>query len=253
MSEVIVIANQKGGIGKSTTAVALAQAFRQMGKRVLLCDIDQQCNATDNYRAKVSGVGTMADLLFDGDTDCIQTTELGDIIAGDPLLKDAGKYLSGVSATYKLREGLETISPQYDIVLIDTPPALGVLLQNALTAATRVVVPLTLDRFGLQGLVQLSDTIKEVRKYSNPNLVVDGMLIVKFNDRTNLSKGILESLPEYAERFGTKIYASRIRESVRAREAQATQHSLYEWAPGSTTAQDYMSLAEEILGGMVNG
>lgn len=253
MAEIIAIANQKGGIGKTTTAVTLSQVFRDMGKRTLYCDLDPQGNGTDNFRAKVDGVGTMYDLLVHGDTDCIQQTEMGDIIAGDPLLKDAGKHLTGVSAAYKLREGLETISPKYDIILLDTPPALGVLLQNALTAATRVVVPLTLDRFGLQGLVQLNDTIQEVRKYANPSLVVDGMLIVKFNDRTNLSKDILENLPEYAKRFNTKIYNSRIRESVRAREAQAARSSIYKWAPDSTTAQDYVELAKEILGGIANG
>ena len=253
MAEIIAIANQKGGIGKTTTAVALSQAFRNMGKRTLYCDLDPQANGTDNFRAKVDGVSTMYDLLLHGDTDCIQHTEMGDIIAGDPLLKDAGKHLTGVSATYKLREGLEAISPNYDFIILDTPPALGVLLHNALTAATRVVVPLTLDRFGLQGLVQLSDTIQEVRKYANSSIVVDGMLIVKFNDRTNLSKGILDSLPEYAAQFNTKIYNSRIRESIRAREAQATQHSIYEWAPDSTTALDYVELAKEILGGIANG
>ena len=253
MAEIIAVANQKGGMGKTTTALAVSQVLRMKGNRVLYCDLDPQCNGTDNYRAKIDGVGTMYDLLIHSDADCIQRTEMGDIIPGDPLLKDASKHLDGVSATYKLREGLEEISNSYDFIILDTPPALGILLQNALTAANRVVISLTSDRFGLQGLVQLNDTIREVKKYANPGLVVDGLLLVRYSDRTNLAKDIVDNLPAYAERFNTRIYNTRIRESIKAREAQAAQKSLFEWAPGSTTAQDYVDLTNEILGGINNG
>lgn len=253
MAEILAIANQKGGIGKTTTALAVSQVLRMKGKKVLYCDLDPQCNGTDNYRAKIDGFGTMYDLLVHGDTDCIQQTEMGDIIAGDPLLKDANKHLDGVSATYKLREGLEPIAGRYDFIILDTPPALGILLQNALTAANKVVIPLTSDRFGLQGLVQLNDTIRDVRKYANPGLVVDGLLLVKHSDRTNLAKDIADNLPAYAERFNTRIYSTTIRESVKAREAQAAQKSIYEWAPDCTTALDYVDLTNEILGGINNG
>ena len=253
MAEIIAVANQKGGIGKTTTALALADGLHNLGKAVLYVDLDPQCNGTDNFKAKVDGVGTLYDLLTNGDTDCIQKSDRGDIIAGDPLLKDDEKLLVGVSAAYKLRKGLEKVKPLYDYIILDTRPSLSILLTNALTAADRVVIPLTADRFGLQGLVQLHDTIKEVKEFTNPDLKVDGLLLVKHNVRTNLSKGISQSLPAYADLFESKVYRTYIRESVAAKEAQAAQESLFAWAPNSTTAQDYMSFLEELIGGNSDG
>ena len=247
MTEVIAVANQKGGIGKTTTSLAIAAILQSRENRVLYIDADPQCNGTDTYRAEIDGVGTLYDLLVVGDTDCIQHTPNGDIIAGDPLLKEATKLLEGVAAAYKLREGLKEIAPQYDYIILDTPPALSILLTNALTAADRVVIPLTPDRYGLQGLMQLYDTIKDIRQYTNAKLKVDGLLLVKYSDRTNLAKGIASSLPEYARLFGTRIYNTKIRESVKVREAQVKQMSLFEWAPFCTTAEDYIMLVEELL------
>ena len=249
MAEIIAVANQKGGIGKTTTALALADLLREQGKETLYVDLDPQCNATDNYRAKVEDEGTLYDLLANGDIECIQYLERGDIIAGDPLLKEAGEILTGVSAPHRLRKGLEKIKERYDYIVLDTPPALSILLTNALTAADKVIIPLTSDRFGLQGLTQLHDTIEDVKQYTNPKLKVDGLLLVKYNGRTNLAKGIAGSLPEYAEMFDTRVYKTAIREAVAAREAQAAQESLFSWAPDSTTAEDYRNLMIEILGG----
>lgn len=249
MAVIIAVANQKGGIGKTSTALALADVLNMMGKQTLYADLDPQCNGTDNYKAKIEGVGTMYDLLVKGDPDCIQYLERGDIIAGDPLLKEAGEMLTGVSAAHRLRKGLEKIRKAYDYIILDTPPALSVLLTNALTAADKVVIPLTADRFGLQGMVQLHDTIEDVKEYTNPDLKVDGLLLVKYNNRTKLSKGITESLPEYATMFKTRVYDTVIREAVAVREAQAAQESLFTWAPSCKPAEDYKSLVEEILGG----
>ena len=251
--KIIAVANQKGGIGKTTTSMALATGLRRLGKKTLLVDLDPQANATDTYRAKINGEATAYDLLIDGDTDCIQTTDMGDIIAGDPNLKDANKLLDGVSAAYKLRKGLVDIAPRYDYVILDTPPALSVLLTNALTAADKVIIPLTTDLFGLQGLTQLHDTIVEVQEFTNPELKVDGLLLVKYKDRTNLSKEILATLPEYAKLLNTRIYETKIREAVATQEAQAARESLFNWAPSCTTAKDYLELLNEIVGGDING
>jgi chromosome partitioning protein len=253
MAEIIAVANQKGGIGKTTTALALADALNMKGKKTLYVDLDPQCNGTGNYRAKVDGVGTLYDLLVDGDTDCIQTTERGDIIAGDPLLKEASKVIDGASATFKLKKGLSEIRNRYDYIILDTPPALSVLLTNALTAADKVIIPLTTDLFGLQGLTQLHDTIIEVQEFTNPELKVDGLLLVKYKDRTNLSKEILATLPEYAKLLNTRIYETKIREAVATQEAQAARESLFTWAPSCTTAKDYLELLNEIVGGDING
>ena len=248
MAEIIAVANQKGGIGKTTTSLALADALKMKGKKVLYIDLDPQCNGTGNYRAKVDGVGTLYDLLVDGDTDCIQTTERGDIIAGDPLLKEASKVIDGAAATFKLKKGLTEIRKQYDYIILDTPPALSILLTNALTAADKVIIPLTADLFGLQGLTQLHDTIAEVQEFTNPGLKVDGLLLIKYKERTNLTKQVHEALPEYTKLLNTKVYETKIREAVATQEAQAARESLFTWAPTSTTAEDYMNLLNELEG-----
>lgn len=253
MAEIIAVANQKGGIGKTTTSLALADALNMKGKKVLYIDLDPQCNGTGNYRAKVDGVGTLYDLLVNGDTDCIQTTERGDIIAGDPLLKEAAKVIDGAAATFKLKKGLSEIRNRYDYIILDTPPALSILLTNALTAADKVIIPLTADLFGLQGLTQLHDTIAEVQEFTNPDLKVDGLLLIKYKERTNLTKEIHASLPEYTKLLNTKVYETKIREAVATQEAQAARESLFNWAPASTTAEDYMSLLNEVTGVKTNG
>ena len=247
--KIIAVANQKGGIGKTTTAMALAAGLQRKKKKVLLVDLDPQANATDIYRADIDGVGTAYDLLVDGDTDCVQQTEAGDIIAGDPNLKDASKLLDGVSAAYRLKKGLAEIAKNYDFVVIDTPPALSVLLTNALTAADTVVIPLTSDRFGLHGLVQLGETINDIKEFTNPGLKVAGLLLVKYRGKTTLAKAVDETLPEYAELLATKIFDAKIRESIDARKAQAVQRGLYDFAPYCTTARDYDKFIDELLKG----
>ena len=247
--KIIAVANQKGGIGKTTTALALATGLKRLKKKTLIVDLDPQANASDNYRATIEGVGTAYDLLVDGDIDCVQTTELGDIVAGDPALKDASKLLDGVSAAHRLRKGLETIAKNYDYVILDTPPALSVLLTNALTAADTLIIPLTSDRFGLQGLMQLHETIRDIREFTNPGLKIAGLLLVKYRKSTTLAKAVDENLPQYAELFGTKIFDTKIRESIDARKAQAARHGLFNFAPYCTTARDYEAFIQELLKG----
>lgn len=245
--KIIAVANQKGGIGKTTTSLALAAGLKRLKKKVLLVDLDPQANASDTYRAEIEGVGTAYDLLVEGDADCIQHTEVGDIVAGDPSLKDAAKLLDGVSAAYRLKKGLASIVPNYDYIILDTPPALSVLLTNALTAADTVIIPLTSDRYGLHGLVQLNDTIKDIKEFTNPSLNVAGLLLVKYRKKTTLAKAVDETLPEYAELFGTKVFDTKIRESIEARKAQAAQLGLFEFAPYCTTARDYESFIKELI------
>ena len=249
MAKVIAVTNQKGGVGKTTTVVNMADVLQRKGFKVLLIDTDPQGNATDTYRAVIDGEATLYDLLFEDESpiDCIQHTAQGDIIAADPLLKGAEKKLSGVDGAYRLGERIEPLLPIYDYILIDTPPTLGVLLTNALTAANSIIVPVTADRYGIQGLAQLNETIASIKKYTNRNLIVEGLLLVKYNPRTNLSKELYSSLCSIAERFETVVFKTTIRESTKAKEAQTVRQSLFGYAPQCTTALDYGAFISELL------
>lgn len=253
MAEIIAVANQKGGMGKTTTATTLVDLLNLSGAKALYVDGDPQCNGTDSFKAKVQDTGTLYDLLAHGDIDCIQHTERGDIIAGDPALNEPWTVLKGAGANHKLKEGLAKIGTMYDYIVIDTPPSLSLLLTNALTAADKVIIPLTATRYGMQGLTQLHDTVKEIKAYTNPNLVIDGMLLIKHNGRTNIAKTLYRSLEKYAEKFGTRIFETKIRKTVAVEESQVAQTSLFDWAPDCTAAEDYKAFFKEFKGVNENG
>ena len=249
---VIVIANQKGGIGKTTTATALASMLNERGYHTLLIDTDTQGNSTDTYRAKVEETATLYDVLLDEDRiplkDAIQKTEVGDIVASDPLLRRADSILDGDRADgmFRLKDALEELK-DYDYVIIDTAPSINSILQNCLVAANEVIVPITADRYGIQGLVSLNATINATKKRQNPNLKVLGLLLVKFNARTLLSREVKESLENIATQMGTKLFKTTIRESTKAKEAQAMRMNLIQYDKKCTTAVDYQQLIDEIL------
>ena len=249
--KVYVIANQKGGIGKTTTATVLAAILQGMGKRTLLIDADQQGNSTDTYRAEIEGHATLYDVLLEDDRiplkDAIQKTEIGDIVASDPLLREGDvKLSSDLDGVYRLSEAIEQLEG-YDYVVIDTAPALNHVLYNCLIASDEVIIPVTADRYGLQGLAQLSEAIRKIQKRQNPRLKISGLLLVKYNGRTLLSQEVSQSLNKIAEEMETKVFASKIRESTKTREAQAMRRSLIEYAEKSTTAEDYKAFAKELL------
>lgn len=252
MARVIAITNQKGGVGKTTTAVSLATGLSKMGKRTLLIDTDSQCNSTDTYRAMIEDTETIYDLLFENykAIDCIQKTEVGDIIACDPLMREAEqRFPNDNSRSFLLREKCDELGKYYDYIIIDTPPTMGVILSNVFTYANEIIIPVTCDRYGLAGIDLLSQTIISAKKYTNQNLEILGMVIIKYNERYNICKEIKDGLPKVAEILNTKVFQTMIRESVSCRESQSARKSIFEYAATSTTAQDYMSLCEEILKG----
>lgn len=249
--KVIVIANQKGGIGKTTTATALASILAEKGFNSLLIDADQQGNSTDTYKAQVEGVATLYDVLLEDNRisieDAIQETESGKIITSDPLLRKADEILNNnVEGLYRLQDALNNLKG-YDYVIIDTAPAMNSILHNCLIAANEVIIPITADRYGLQGLAQLNDTIHAIKKRQNKTLNIAGLLLVKYNGRTLLGKEVKESLENIAKSMNTKLFNITIRESTKAKEAQAMRKTLIKYAPSSTTAQDYIKFVEELL------
>lgn len=249
MAKIIAVTNQKGGVGKTTTATALATGLTRDGYKSLLMDLDPQCNSTDTFRAIIHDQATLFDVLVDRYpiSQSIQHTEIGDIVAGDPLLADAEQKIAEQGREYRLSEALDGLEENYDFIILDTPPNLGILLTNALTAADSCIVPITPERFSFQGLGELSKSIARVRKYSNHDLMIDGLLLVKYDPRRLLAKEALELLPEVEAKMGTKCFATRIREAEDVRKAQKRRVSLFTWAPESTAAKDYEAFIDEYL------
>lgn len=250
MAKVIAITNQKGGVGKTTTATALVTGLKREGYKTLLVDCDPQCNSTDTFRALVNNQATLYDVLIQGEpiVEAIQHTEIGDIVAGDPLLNDADQTLTEMGREFRLREAMMQIPENdYDFIVIDTPPDLGILLSNALTAADSCIIPITPDRYSMQGLSQLGTTIGLVRRYSNKDLKIDGLLMVMNDPRTNLSKEVQQVIPEVCEQLGTKHFENFIRRAQAVKEAQKRRISLFTWAPDSTAAKDYEAFIDEYL------
>lgn len=250
MATTYVIANQKGGIGKTTTATTLAGVLGKKGK-TLLIDADPQGNSTSTYQAVIEDQATLYDVMVDSDPlpieDAIQHMENGDIVASDPLLAKAGKLLDGnVEGLYRLQDALDVLDG-YDYIVIDTAPSLDVVLYNCLIAADQVIIPVTADAYAMQGLSKLNDTIKAVQKRQNPKLQIAGLLLVKYGGRSKLEKNVREEITDVANQIGTKLFATAIRECVKTKEAQMNKKLLIDYAPNCTTMQDYCAFVEELL------
>ena len=246
----IGIANRKGGIGKSSTALALAAGLKKRGFKVLMIDTDPQRNTTNVYKAKTEGVATLYDIIFAGykAADCIQHTEYGDIIASDENLQSADTQIKPSPAMYKyIRNAVREIEQEYDFIIYDTMPHAGILLGNVLMNCQYVICPVTCDAFGIQGIMDFYETIKEYQE-DNEQLSILGLLIIKYKGRQSLTKDLEENLlPSYATQMNTKVFETRIRESVKCQEAQTLRISLFDYAPNCTTAIDYDAFIEEIL------
>lgn len=245
---IVTIANQKGGVGKSTTAHALGAGLRLRGKKVLFIDLDAQGNLTYALGGNVAGFNTY-DVLTGGSTasEAIQQTPGGDLIPCSPALSGADMLLTKTGKEYRLKEALEPIKASYDWIIIDTPPSLGILTVNALTACTWTIVPAQADIYSLQGIGQLNGTIEAVRQYCNPDLKIKGILLTRHNTRAILSKDMAAMMNDVAINLGSKVFKATIRENIALKEAQARQSDIFNYAPKSNAAIDYDSFIKEIL------
>lgn len=254
MVKTITFANQKGGVGKTTTSHIVAVGLAKRGYKVLACDLDPQANLTEVLLGSEADPDIVSIYdLFEGDceiSDAIVKTDAGvDLLVGSLMLSGADRKYSATGDEYKLKEALEQVSDNYDYIIIDTPPALGVMSLNALAATDYLVVVMTPDYFSGKGLRQFEETVKTTRKYlNNPGLKINGLLLTRC-DRTNLSAIINSDMEETARALDSKIYESRIRQGVAIRESQYLEASIYD-LKNSGVLEDYEAFINELLGGV---
>ena len=249
----ISIINQKGGVGKSTTAQALAVGLALRGYKPLLMDLDPQGNLS--YSLQTRGGPSALEVLTQDATaqEAVQEAAAGKekgsvaIIPASPGLASAEKILTHTGREYRLREALASLAALYDFAILDTPPALGLLTINALTASDGAIIPAAADIFSLQGIGQLSETIRTVQQYTNPALRILGILLTRHSDRTILSRDLAELMNDTATTLDTKVYAATIREAVAVREAQASQVDILSYAPKGNATADYLAFVDEFL------
>lgn len=251
MGKVIAVANQKGGVGKTTSAVNLSAGLAHLGNKTLLVDIDPQGNAT-------SGLG-----INKADIDrCIYNVLIEDLTAADVCVSTNVSNLDVIPATIqlagaeielvptisreiRLKKALESSIDKYDYIIIDCPPSLGLLTLNSLTAADSVIIPVQCEYYALEGLSQLLNTVRLVQKHLNKDLKIEGVLLTMLDARTNLGIQVIEEVKKY---FQDKVYNSIIPRNVRLGEAPSHGQPIITYDPKSKGAEVYLELAKEVMG-----
>lgn len=249
MAKIIAFTNQKGGVGKTTTACAFCGSFVAKGKKVLAIDLDPQGNLGFSLGADDGGY-TIHDVLTGGISihDAIQKTKNCDVVPSNILLSGAELELTNVGREYVLKEKLEPALMHYDYIVIDTPPALSVLTVNAYAACDDLIIPMTPEILSLQGIAQLKDTIIAVRKYYNKKLNLRGILLTKYNPRIVLTKEVEELAAIVARQIGTVVLDTKISVAISIAEAPAHQTNIVKYAPRSKVAREYIKLVDELYG-----
>lgn len=252
--KIIAVANQKGGAGKTTTALNFALGLAASNRKILLIDMDGQCNLSfllgipnDTLQNSTKNIYSVLIGKYPI-TDCIISSHGVDIVPASPALYEADLTINKVGKEYKLKKALSAIS-DYDYIILDTCPSLGILTVNAFTAADCVIIPVQAELLSLVGLQQLAETLDAVKEYCNPHLQINGILVNRYQGRARLSQDFMGALQQQAEMLGTKVYAVPIRESITVKEAQSLQQSIYEYGAKSAVTQDYHALIAEFLKG----
>lgn len=247
----LAVVNQKGGVGKSTTAVNLGACLAELGRKVLLVDVDPQGNASSGVGVEKSKVGAcMYDVLIEGKPmeEIIQATAVEGLDVAPATLELAGaeiELVSTMSREFRLKMALDRVKAEYDYVVMDAPPSLGLLTINALAAATGVLIPIQCEYYALEGVSQLMRTIRLVQDHLNRELVIAGVLMTMYDARTNLSQQVVEEVKDH---FGDKVFATIIPRNIRLSEAPSFGKPIILYDGKSRGAVAYRQLAKEMVG-----
>ncbi|MCM3359738.1 MULTISPECIES: AAA family ATPase [unclassified Psychrobacillus] len=250
MGRIIAIANQKGGVGKTTTSVNLSACLAYLGKKVLLVDIDPQGNASSGVGVNKGDVNQcIYDVLIDDVSvkETILETKVENLHIVPATISLAGaeiELVSTISREVRLKKALQEVQADYEYIIIDCPPSLGLLTINSLTAADAIIIPVQCEFYALEGLSQLLSTIRLVQKHLNKTLAIDGVLLTMFDARTNLGIQVIEEVKKY---FQDKVYKSIIPRNVRLSEAPSHGEPIIIYDPKSRGAEVYLELAKEVI------